>query len=136
MPTTDAALPVTLYGIANCDSVKNARAWLAGQGVVVAFHDFKKAGVPGAALDNWLSQVGWQRLLNRQGSTWRKLPADQQAAVVDVPSARALMLAQPSVIKRPLLQWPGGGISVGWDAADAGQRLQRCRPAGPSLPSR
>lgn len=114
---------LTLYGIANCDTVKRARAWLAGQGVDHAFHDYKKAGVPQGELPRWIDALGWERLLNRAGTTWRKLPEAQRAGVVDGTSAAALMLAQPSVIKRPLVQWPDGSLSVGFDAEDWAQRL-------------
>ena len=69
---------IVLYGIPNCDTVKKARAWLADQGVAYAFHDFKKGGVPPERLDAWLRSAGWEKLLNRQGSTWRKLDADTQ----------------------------------------------------------
>ena len=104
---------IPLYGIPNCDSVKQGRAWLGAQGHEVAFHDFKKLGVPADRLDVWLQALGWSSLLNRQGTTWRKLAPELQAAVVDADSARALMLAQPSVIKRPVVEWPDGRISVG-----------------------
>jgi arsenate reductase (glutaredoxin) len=106
----------TLYGIANCDTVKKARAWLADAGHAHVFHDFKKAGVPPARLDAWLAAAGWQTLLNRQGTTWRKLDDATKAGVNDAASARALMLAQPSVIKRPVVEWHGGRITVGFDA--------------------
>lgn len=122
MTRTDT-LPLRVHGIANCDTVKRARAWLAAQGADAAFHDFKKAGLPPDALDRWLAAAGWQALLNRRGTTWRKLDANRQAAVVDAPSARALMLEQPSVIKRPVVQWPDGAITVGFDAADFARRL-------------
>lgn len=112
-----------LYGIPNCDSVKRARAWLAAHSVPHAFHDFKKAGVPPAELDAWIASAGWERLVNRQGLTWKKLPEAQRAAVVDAASARPLMLAQPSLIKRPVVQWPSGAITVGFDAADWAARI-------------
>ena len=115
-------MPLILYGISNCDTVKRARAWLAGRGADVQFHDFKKAGVPAEALDAWITALGWERLLNRQGTTWRKLDEPVKAAVVDAASARALMLAQASVIKRPVVQWPDGAITVGFDEADFAQR--------------
>lgn len=105
-------MQVTLYGIPNCDSVKKARAWLAEQGIGCSFHDFKKSGVPPAHLDDWLAAAGWERLLNRQGTTWRRLGESRRAAVMDAGSARELMLAQPSVIKRPVIEWPQG-ITVG-----------------------
>ncbi len=103
-----------LYGIPNCDTVKKARAWLADQGVAYEFHDFKKQGVPASQLDLWIGQFGWEKLLNRQGTTWRKLDAATQQAVVDAQSAKALMMAQPSLIKRPLVNW-GQASTVGFD---------------------
>jgi len=105
-----------VYGIANCDTVKRARAWLAQRGVAHRFHDFKKAGVPTERLDAWIDAVGWHTLLNRQGTTWRKLDGVAQQAVVDAASARALMLAQSSVIKRPVVEWADGTVTVGFDA--------------------
>ena len=117
------SLPLTVYGIPHCDTVKRARAWLSEQGVPAQFYDFKKSGVPEPQLDAWLDAAGWQRLLNRKGTTWRKLEAGVQAAVVDSASARALMLAQPSVIKRPVVAWPDGSLTVGFDAAEFSQRL-------------
>ena len=107
----------TLYGIPNCDTVKKARAWLAQRGVAHAFHDFRKAGVPVERLDAWLGAAGWEKLLNRQGSTWRKLDADTQLRCGNAPGARELMLVQPSVIKRPVVEWPDGQVTVGFDAA-------------------
>jgi arsenate reductase (glutaredoxin) len=105
-----------VYGISNCDTVKRARAWLAQQGIEHTFHDFKKLGVPGDHLDAWTAALGWQPLLNRQGTTWRKLDGATQAGVIDSASARALMLAQASVIKRPVVEWDSGEITVGFDA--------------------
>ena len=113
----------TIYGIPNCDTVKRARAWLAEQGVAADFHDFKKIGVPVDHLPAWCDAVGWERLLNRQGTTWRKLPADTQAAVVDAASAQALMRLQPSVIKRPVVEWPDGRITVGFFAQAWADRI-------------
>jgi Spx/MgsR family transcriptional regulator len=112
--------PLTLYGIANCDTVKKARAWLTAQGRDHVFHDFKKQGVPETELDHWLAAVGWEKLLNRKGTTWRRLDAQTQAGVQDAPTARALMLEQSSVIKRPVVQWgdqASGTVTVGFDAA-------------------
>ncbi len=117
----------TLYGIPNCDTVKRARAWLAEHGVAHHFHDFKKQGLPEDRLDAWLNTVGWETLLNRKGTTWRKLDAATQAAVVDAPSARALMLAQASVVKRPVVEWDDGRITVGFDAAGWARRLPQQR---------
>ncbi|MFT3717571.1 ArsC family reductase [Pseudorhodoferax sp.] len=103
----------TLYGIPNCDTVKKARAWLDGQGIAYAFHDFKKAGVP-PQLDDWIAALGWEALLNRKGTTWRRLDAATQAAVHDAASAAALMRAHPSVIKRPVVEWSRGPATVGF----------------------
>ena len=108
-------MAITLYGISNCDTVKKARAWLADQGVDCVFHDFKKAGVPADHLDAWLRSAGWEKLLNRQGTTWRKLDAATQAQAASEAGARALMLAQPSVIKRPVVEWADGRVTVGFD---------------------
>ncbi|KQP43407.1 ArsC family reductase [Pseudorhodoferax sp. Leaf274] len=107
----------TLYGIPNCDTVKKARTWLDDQGIAYTFHDFKKAGVP-AQLDTWIAQLGWEAVLNRKGTTWRKLDAAQQAAVHDAASAAALLRAQPSAIKRPVVEWDDGPVTVGF-APDA-----------------
>lgn len=107
---------IILYGIANCDTVKKARAWLTAQGQAHEFHDFRKHGIPAEKLALWTQAVGWDRLLNRKGTTWRKLDAAAQAAVIDDQSAQALMRAHPSVIKRPVVDW-GPDITVGFDAA-------------------
>lgn len=103
-----------VYGIPNCDSVKKARAWLTEQGLEHVFHDFKKQGVPEAQLQQWLEACGWELVLNRKGTTWRQLDAATQAAVQDAASARALMLQQASVIKRPVIAWPSGAVTVGY----------------------
>jgi Spx/MgsR family transcriptional regulator len=101
------SIPLTVYGIPNCDSVKKARVWLTERGADYAFHDFKKQGVPPQALDFWLSQVGWETLLNRKGTTWRKLDPALQASVIDSQSARQVMLEHASVIKRPVCVFKG-----------------------------
>lgn len=115
---------ITLYGIPNCDTVKKARAWLAEREVAVLFHDFKKQGVPEARLGKWLLAVGWERLVNRQGTTWRKLPPDVQAAVSDAASATTLMLREPSVIKRPVVEWADGRVTVGFSEALFSEHLR------------
>ena len=115
--------PLTLYGIPNCDTVKKARAWLAERGVEVLFHDFKKLGVPPEHLQRWMAAAGWDKVLNRQGTTWRKLDADAQAAVHDAASAAALLLREPSAVKRPVVEWPDGAITVGFAPADWAARL-------------
>ena len=109
---------ITLYGIPNCDTVKKARAWLDAQGATHVFHDFKKAGVPAARLPAWLQAAGRDRLLNRKGTAWRKLDAAVQDAVVDDASAMALVQREASVIKRPVVEWPDGSITVGFDPVD------------------
>jgi len=109
--------PITLYGIPNCDTVKKARAWLTAQGIQHQFHDFRKQGVPEPELDQWLSAVGWEKLLNRQGTTWRKLDPAVQTTVKDAASARAVMHANVSVIKRPVVTWSKGQTTVGFDPA-------------------
>ena len=115
-------MTITLYGIPNCDTVKKARAWLQGQGRAVRFHDFKTAGVPEDRLDAWLSAAGWERLLNRKGTSWRQLDDALRASVVDATGAKRVMLAQASTIKRPVVEWPDGAITVGFDAADWARR--------------
>jgi Spx/MgsR family transcriptional regulator len=104
-----------LYGIPNCDTVKRARAWLAGRGVEHRFHDLKRQGVPPDRLDLWLQAVGWQTLLNRKGTTWRQMDTAQRDGVTDAASARALILQAPSLIKRPVVEWADGAITVGFD---------------------
>lgn len=119
-----AASSITLYGIPNCDTVKKARQWLAGQGAQVQFHDFKKDGVPDALIDGWLQQVGWETLLNRKGNTWRGLDEAAKAGVTDAASARALMQAQSSVIKRPVVRWADGSVTVGFSEQVFAQALK------------
>ena len=112
--------PITVYGIPNCDTVKKARTWLDQHGRPYTFHDFKKQGLPPELLDHWIERVGWEKLLNRKGTTWRRVDAAVQAAVTDAGSARSLMLAQTSVIKRPVVRWGEGAnatVTVGFDAA-------------------
>jgi arsenate reductase (glutaredoxin) len=113
---------ITVYGIPNCDTVKKARSWLAGHGVEHQFHDFKKQGVPEPELDRWLDAVGWETLVNRKGTTWRGLGEALHATVVDTASARTLMLQHASVIKRPVVEWANGAVTVGFSAADWADR--------------
>jgi arsenate reductase len=107
--------PAVVYGIANCDTVRRARAWLVAQGVEHRFHDFKKQGVPAPHLERWLAALGLDHLLNRQGTTWRKLDDAARAAAVHAAGARRLMIDQPSVIKRPVVEWADARITVGFD---------------------
>lgn len=105
-------MPVTLYGIKNCDTMKKARSWLDAKGVTYSFHDYKVAGVDPARLEGWARQVGWETLLNRAGTTFRKL-SDAEKAGIDEPKALALMAEQPSMIKRPVLDL-GESLVVGF----------------------
>ncbi|ANY81366.1 arsenate reductase [Microvirga ossetica] len=99
-------MPVTLYGIKNCDTMKKARAWLDAEGVTYAFHDYKAEGIDRPRLEAWARAVGWETLLNRAGTTFRKLP-EADKADLDERKALALMLDQPSMIKRPVLDLDG-----------------------------
>ena len=107
-------MTITLYGIPNCDTVKKARAWLAEHGVEYSFHDFKKAPPTEARLQAWVEELGWEKLVNKQGTTWRKLDPQMQSGVKDAASARKLMLDNVSVIKRPVVEW-GTKSTVGFD---------------------
>jgi Spx/MgsR family transcriptional regulator len=104
--------PLRLYGISNCDTMKKARAWLATKGLAYEFHDYKVAGIDRAKLAAWVKTVGWETLLNRAGTTFRKLP-DEARKDLDEDKAISLMLAQPSMIKRPVLE-RGGMLLVGF----------------------
>ncbi|RZL01546.1 MAG: ArsC family reductase [Rubrivivax sp.] len=116
---------LTVYGIPNCDTVKKARTWLAAQGFDFQFHDYKKQGVPADRLDAWIQAVGWEVLVNRQGTTWRKLDDDTKAGVVDAASAKALMLSNASVIKRPVIEQDGQVRVVGFDEKKAAVLLEQ-----------
>jgi arsenate reductase (glutaredoxin) len=105
--------PITIYGIKNCDTMKKARAWLDKRGVAYSFHDYKAAGIDRERLEGWSKKVGWEILLNRAGTTFRKLPEKDKSGL-DARKALALMLAQPSMIKRPVLELDGGKLLVGF----------------------
>jgi arsenate reductase len=105
-------MAITIYGIKNCDTMKKACAWLAAHGVAAAFHDYKTAGIDRARLEAWAKTAGWETLLNRAGTTFRKLPEKDKEGL-DGKKAIALMLAQPSMIKRPVLDG-GGKLIVGF----------------------
>ena len=107
---------ITLYGIPNCDTVKKARAWLDGHGVDYRFHDFKKLGAPAELLQRWADAVGWETLLNRRGTTFRKL-AEADKVDIDEVKALRLMEAQPSLIKRPVIAEDHGKVTVGFSEA-------------------
>ena len=106
-------MKITIYGIKNCDTMKKARAWLDKRGVDYAFHDYKTAGIERAQLEQWAKHVGWDTLLNRAGTTFRKLP-DKDKNGVDAKKAIALMLREPSMIKRPVLDLGRGKLLVGF----------------------
>ena len=115
-------MPITIYGIKNCDTMKKARAWLEKHGVEYLFHDYKTAGIERERLDEWCKKVGWESLLNRNGTTFRKLP-DKDKNGLDAKKAVALMLAQPSMIKRPVLDLGGGKLMVGFTPELYGKAL-------------
>jgi len=106
------AKPVTVYGIKNCDTMKKARAWLDQHDVAYVFHDYKAAGIERSRLQSWSKDVGWETLINRAGTTFRALPDKDKAALTET-KAIALMLAQPAMIKRPVLD-VGGRLLVGF----------------------
>lgn len=105
-------MTIAIHGIKSCDTMRKAFAWLDAQGVAYRFHDYKTAGLDRAMLEAWVAQLGWEALLNRAGTTFRKLPEDQKQGL-DAPRAVALMLAQPSMVKRPVLD-AGGRLLVGF----------------------
>jgi arsenate reductase len=106
-------LPITIYGIKSCDTMRKARAWLDKRGVAYAFHDYKTKGIERAKLEGWAKKAGWETLLNRAGLTFKKLP-DKDKANVTEKKALALMLKRPSMIKRPVLELGGGKLLVGF----------------------
>lgn len=120
-------MSLLVHGIPNCNTVKKARTWLDEQGAGFVFHDYKKQGVPADRLDAWIAQVGWEPLVNRQGTTWRQLDEAVKAGVVDAPSAKALMLQHASVIKRPVIELDGEVLSVGFDEAKAAKVAARLK---------
>ena len=106
-----------LYGIPNCSTVKKARLWLVQQQIAAEFHDFKKLGICETQLQDWAKQVGWERLLNRKGSTWRQLPDEVKTSICNETAAIRLMLAKSSVIKRPIVELEGKIAHIGFDEA-------------------
>jgi Spx/MgsR family transcriptional regulator len=108
---------ITVYGIPNCDTVKKARTWLSEQGIEHVFHDFKKQGLPEKNLDTWLKEAGWESVLNRKGTSWRKLSSEEQLSVIDAATARPFLLDNPSLVKRPVIEWQtnkGIEITIGF----------------------
>ena len=109
-------MALTLYGLPNCDTVKKARTWLDAAGVPHIFQDFRKDGLEAAKLQSWIDAIGWETLLNKNGTTFRKLP-DTDKAGLDAAKAKALMLGQPAMIKRPVVE-AADGVSAGFSAAE------------------
>lgn len=110
-------MSVVVYGIRNCDTVRKARAWMDGHGVAHAFHDYRTAGIDAARLRSWCAALGWEVLINRAGTTFRKLPESQKTGL-DEARAIALMQAHPSLIRRPVLESGDGRLLVGFRADD------------------
>jgi arsenate reductase len=116
------AMTTTIYGIKACDTMKKARAWLDEKGIAYAFHDYKSAGIDAKTLQDWTKKVGWEKLFNKAGTTFRKLP-DADKADIDEAKALALMLAHPSMIKRPVLEH-GRDLIVGFKPEDYAARIK------------
>lgn len=116
-------MQIVIHGIRNCDTMKKAFAWLDEAGLPWRFHDYRKNGVDVTALRRWCAALGWEALINRRGTTWRKLSAEQQA-IAGEDEAIALMQAQPSLIRRPLVEYGDGGLLLGFDAERYAAALQ------------
>ena len=114
-------MTLTMYGIPHCDTIRKARTWLDGHGIAFEFHDYKKAGIDEARLMRWIGEAGWEVLLNKRGTTFRKLSDADKADIDDAKAAR-LMAANPSMIKRPVIEGPGALI-VGFDETIYAERL-------------
>ena len=123
-------LETTLYGIENCDQVRRARHWLRQHGVSARFHDFRRDGLSRQMLERWLTHLPWDALLNRRGLAWRKLPPDRRAQVVDQASAIDALLADPTLVKRPVLE-AGDRLLVGF-SEPAYENTFVTRPDDPS----
>ncbi len=126
---------LTVYGIPNCDTVRSARAWLNERSAQHVFHDVKASALPLHTWTAWAQGLGWEVLVNRRGTTWRRLDVTAQQSVSDAGSAAALLLQHPSLMKRPLVAWPDGTWTVGFDA-EAWQQKLDVRPATSGKPSK
>ncbi len=115
-------MTLTMYGIPNCDTIKKARKWLDAQGVAYDFHDYKKAGIDEARLQGWIAEAGWELLLNKRGTTFRKLSDADKTGIDDAKAAR-LMAANPSMIKRPVIEG-AGDLIIGFDEDVYAARLR------------
>tara|TARA_R110002124_G_scaffold14483_6_gene64463 strand:+ start:277 stop:630 length:354 start_codon:yes stop_codon:yes gene_type:complete len=115
----------TLYGIPNCNSIKKAKVWLDENGIEYVFHDYKKKGISPEKLANWTNQVSWNQLVNKAGTTWKKLTPEVKESIIDAGAAEKLMFEQNSVIKRPVLENNSGEIvSVGFSESDYQTKLK------------
>ncbi|CND05026.1 A glutathione-dependent thiol reductase [Yersinia frederiksenii] len=115
MSDNPATPSLRLYGIKNCDTIKKARRWLEEQGIAYQFHDYRVDGLSDERLQGFINKLGWEPLLNTRGTTWRKLPQAQRDAITDAPTAKVLMLEQPAIIKRPLLEAANGAMLLGFN---------------------
>ena len=115
MSDNPATPSLRLYGIKNCDTIKKARRWLEEQGIAYQFHDYRVDGLSDERLQGFINKLGWESLLNTRGTTWRKLPQAQRDATTDAPTAKVLMLEQPAIIKRPLLEAANGAMLLGFN---------------------
>ncbi|MEQ9721797.1 ArsC family reductase [Yersinia alsatica] len=115
MSDNPATPSLRLYGIKNCDTIKKARRWLEEQGIAYQFHDYRVDGLSDERLQGFINKLGWEPLLNTRGTTWRKLPQAQRDAITDAPTAKVLMLEQPAIIKRPLLEATNGAMLLGFN---------------------
>jgi arsenate reductase len=115
---------IKVYGIPNCNSVKKAITWLKEHHVEFEFHDFKKEGVNADQLKSWSAVFGWEQVLNKKGTTWKKLTPEQQSAVIDASSAAAVMMASPSMIKRPVILDENTPVLLGFDEASYVQNIK------------
>jgi len=113
MTTSESDTTITMYGISSCDTVKKARAWLDARGIRYHFHDYKRSGLPDETLDAWIGDLGWEALLNRRGTTWRRLPQEHREHL-NADTARQIMRENLSIIRRPVIEYPGGRI-IGFD---------------------
>jgi len=104
-----------VYGIPNCNTVKKARTWLTDNGIAYEFHDFKKQGISADKLNEWCTVFGWEKVLNKKGTTWKKIPSDQQSLIKDQPSAVSLLMENTSAIKRPVVEKDGKAILISFD---------------------
>ncbi|ORM61157.1 ArsC family reductase [Mixta calida] len=122
--TKSATCSFTLYGIKNCDTIKKARRYLDAQNVEHLYHDYRADGLTAERLQHFIATLGWQALLNTRGTTWRKLSEEEKAAIDNADAAAALMLAQPALIKRPLLAAADGSMLLGFNETDYQQFIQ------------